>query len=445
MTTTTERVLPAPTAVRWIVETLESAGFETWAVGGAVRDELLGALATDWDFATRARPGDVRRLFRRTVPVGLAHGTVGVLANDGTLYEVTTFRQDVETDGRHAVVRFADRVVDDLARRDFTINAVAWHPLRGVLYDPFDGAGDLRDGVLRAVGEPAERFAEDHLRILRGIRFAGRFHLDVEPATWRAMRDGAGQLAKLSVERVREEVVKVLGQDPTPSRALRLYRESGALAVLLPELAALDDDGWSRTLAEVESAPMHRPWLRVAALLTHLGSAPPVEGDPEAVEGLPAADAEAARRGARAAALLTRLRASNAQVDLVARLVAAGPTPPSPNADPAGLRRWLARFGAALLPDLARLWIARCRAGSGDNPRSAIRALRRTLAAGPPLAVGDLRLGGRELIAMGLRPGPRFGRLLDALLDWVLEDPARNTPEALQARVGALLEEEERA
>jgi tRNA nucleotidyltransferase (CCA-adding enzyme) len=429
------RRLPAPPAVRWIVRTLEDAGYETWTVGGAVRDELLGAIATDWDFATRARPAEVRRLFRRTVPVGVAHGTVGVLARDGTLYEVTTFRRDVETDGRHARVSFSDRIDDDLARRDFTINAVAWHPLREELYDPFGGGADLERGVLRAVGEPTERFAEDHLRILRGIRFAGRFSLEIEGATWQGLTAAVGSLALLSPERVREELLKVLSQDPAPARALDLYRRAGVLPVVLHELGGLPEREWRATLAEVEAVPSHRTWLRVVALLAHLGRVPAADDDPPAVDGLPAADPESARGAARAAALLSRLRASNAQVDRTARLVAGGPLPPPSEAPDADLRRWLATSGPSLLSDRARLWIARCRAGTGPDPLAVLRRLRRIVCDGTPLAVGDLALTGRDLIGLGLEPGPRFGEILDALLAWVLEDPARNTRERLEARV----------
>ncbi|MBW3572347.1 MAG: CCA tRNA nucleotidyltransferase, partial [Gemmatimonadetes bacterium] len=209
--------LHPPPEVPSIARTLRDAGFDTWAVGGAVRDALAGGRPGDWDLTTAARPGDVRRLFRRTVPVGIAHGTVGVLGRDGHLYEVTTFRRDVETDGRHARVIFADTVDDDLQRRDFTINAVAWHPLTHELRDPHGGVPDLREGILRTVGDPAERFREDRLRVLRALRFAGRFGLRIDGATWGAAREAAPELVHLSAERVREELLKVLRQVDPPS------------------------------------------------------------------------------------------------------------------------------------------------------------------------------------------------------------------------------------
>ena len=193
-----------PDQVLWIWRTLEEAGFETWIVGGAIRDILLGRPADDWDFATRARPKQIMAAFARTVPIGVDHGTVGVLAPDGTLYEVTTFRRDVETFGRRAVVEFAETIEEDLARRDFTLNALAWHPDRAGLLDPWSGVTDLDEQILRTVGDPTERFAEDLLRVLRGLRFAGQFGLTIEGETWRALLSAVSHLSQLSPERIQE-------------------------------------------------------------------------------------------------------------------------------------------------------------------------------------------------------------------------------------------------
>lgn len=433
------RRLDAPDEVRWIVRTLEDAGFETWAVGGAVRDELRGVHSTDWDFATRARPGDVRRLFRRTVPLGIQHGTVGVLDREGVLHEVTTFRKDVETDGRHAVVAFADRIEDDLARRDFTINALAWHPLRHELLDPFDGRGDLAAGLLRTVGTPADRFAEDYLRVLRALRFAGRFDLRIDGDTWAALVDAVPHLTVLSPERIREELVKVLGGSAPPSRSLTLYRASGATAVMAPELHALDDAAWGRTLAEVDELDPERPWLRMAALLARVGDPPdgPDDPDPAQVAGLRPVDATAARATVRAAALLSRLRVSNRQLDDVTGWIAQGLEPPDAG-EGAARRRWLARVGPARLDGYAALWRARHRVDPArvPDPAPVIAALRAEVAAGAPLEVGDLAVSGRDLIALGHRPGPHFGPILDEVLETVLDDPRRNTRDALLPLLG---------
>ena len=185
-------VVPAiPDEVREIAQTLEGAGFEAWCVGGALRDALLGHPHSDYDFATSATPAQVMALFRRTAPVGEKYGTVGVLDRHRVLHEVTTFRRDVTTDGRHAVVAYGVSLDEDLARRDFTINAIAYHPLREEWRDPFGGRDDLARGLIRAVGEPSERFREDYLRILRGVRFAARLGFTVEPATWEAAASAA--------------------------------------------------------------------------------------------------------------------------------------------------------------------------------------------------------------------------------------------------------------
>ena len=401
----------APPAVRWVVRTLEEAGHETWTVGGAVRDAILGHPSGDWDFTTRARPAQVRRVFRRTVPIGIEHGTVGVLARDGTLYEVTTFRKDVRTDGRHAVVEFADHVEDDLARRDFTINAIAWHPLRDELLDPYGGVDDLDRAVLRTVGEPERRFEEDYLRILRALRFASRFGLDVDDATWTALCGAVHHLPSLSAERIREELLKVLDADERPSTALGLYVASGALAVLYPELdARTAAPDWPVTLASVDHLPRGRPLLRLTALLHGLA------------------------RG-QAAQLLVRLRLSNAQADAVAQRVEGGdmPGPEVPDAD---VRRWLSRLGPAHVPAVARVSLARARVAPDGAPEAVVRAWRRVrgvLADRPPLTVGDLAFDGGDLIRMGLRPGPAFKGILSRLLAFVLEDPLRNHPDVLRA------------
>ncbi len=447
--------LRPPGAVRWICRELEEAGYETWAVGGAVRDALAGRPSGDWDLATAAPPKRVRRIFRRTVPIGIDHGTVGVIAGDGVMYEVTTFRRDVETTGRHAVVAFADTLDDDLARRDFTINAVAWHPLRKVLHDPYDGAADLEKGILRTVGRPEERFAEDYLRVLRALRFAGTFRLEMEGDTWRALVGAVARLDVLSPERVREEMEKILtGREP-PSAALALYAASGALAHRYPELdrqvgwaqEGREGDLWSHALRTVDLLAPHRPALRWAALLA--GAGEPDEGEPTAAGGDTPPVPSPGRRGLlRAAALLERLRSSNARIQQVAGLVEFVRRPPGAEAPDADLRRWLSEVGRERLPDLIRVWIAELRSdelvghrGEGawdrDKLEHLVRRLRATARAPVALTTDELAFSGRDLIRMGYRPGPRFGELLRWLLDRVLDDPTLNDRETLAAEAEA--------
>ncbi|WP_420128871.1 CCA tRNA nucleotidyltransferase [Longimicrobium sp.] len=425
--------LHPPRDVLFIAQTLRDAGFDTWTVGGAVRDALAGGQPGDWDLTTAARPRDVQRLFRRTVPVGIAHGTVGVLGKDGRLYEVTTFRRDVETDGRHARVIFADRVDDDLQRRDFTINAVAWHPVTHELRDPHGGLPDLRDGILRTVGDPAERFREDRLRVLRALRFAGRFGLRIHAATWEAARDSAPELVHLSSERVREELLKVLRQVDPPSLSLRLYEGCGALAHLYPELQACvgaadgNADVWTHLLRVVDDVPTHRTALRLAALLHDVGKA----ADPSD---------HASTGGALAHRLMKRLKFSNAEIDRAVHLVAQHSAFPASDAPEPELRRWLRRIGREYVNDLFRLRIADLRARAADDSRLAEtnrlwRRVRGELSRAAPLEIGDLAIGGAELRALGIPPGPLYGEILRDLLERVTENPALNDRETLMGMI----------
>ncbi len=452
--------LDPPDAVRAIARQLEDAGYETWAVGGAVRDRIAGIPAGDWDLATRATPEEVMDLFRRTVPIGVDHGTVGVLQGDA-LYEVTTFRRDVETFGRHAVVEYADSIEEDLSRRDFTINALAWHPLRGELMDPYRGARDLEEGRLRTVDEPGERFAEDYLRVLRALRFASRFELEIEPDTWAALKDAVGHLDGLSAERVREELYKIMAGIRTASRSLELYHRAGVLPVWYPELAAvvqeLPDGGgevWALSLRAVDALPPSRSTLRVAALLHAVG--------------MPAARTKDLRGGWRytghevlggkkAEDVMRRLKASNADIDRVSRLVRHQPELFPPDSPDPVVRRWLRHVGTDLVYDLFRLRFALWRAArpgaavdaaavegeaagpggpGGPDPRPADllerwAKVRRVLREDPPLSTDALAIGGHDLMGLGLEPGPVFKEILEELLDRVMEEPSLNAREAL--------------
>jgi tRNA nucleotidyltransferase (CCA-adding enzyme) len=435
--------LSPPVAVLEIAERLHRAGHDVWAVGGAVRDTLLGSRRSDWDLATSARPDEVRRAFRRTVPLGIEHGTVGVLGSDGVMYEVTTFRRDVETFGRHAVVEFAHTIDEDLARRDFTFNAIAWHPIHDELRDPFNGLDDLRQGVLRAVGDPAERFAEDYLRVLRGLRFAGHFVLEPESATWAGLVAATPQLTSLSAERVREELYKVLTKTPHASAALRLYARAGVLEQLYPELHAVasyvvpgqDDDPhelWTRTLRAVDATSPGRLVVRLAALLHATGMPAAATRDLRGGWRFTGHEQFGARRSRE---LMQRLKASNAHTERVTDLVARQSDLFPPDAPDAGVRRWLLHVPPTLVNDLFRLRIAIWRAdatpGGAADLSSRWRHVHRVLAQRPALDTTDLAIGGDDLKLIGMRPGPRYGAVLRELLDRVIEDPALNRRETL--------------
>lgn len=438
-----------PAAVLDIARRLSDAGREAWAVGGVVRDALLGHRGGDWDIATDARPEEVRRLFRKTIPIGIEHGTVGVLAADGVLYEVTTFRRDVETFGRHATVRFADTIEEDLARRDFTINAIAWAPLTNVLFDPFEGRTDLRDGVLRTVGTAADRFAEDYLRVLRALRFAGNFDLRIDDETWAALEGAVDGMDLLSAERIREELLKVLSKQARPSVTLRLYERSRALARLFPELQALvglsspapsgatvAPDLWDRTLAAVDALPASRPLLRLAALLHAAGYPPARTRDLRGGYRYTGHETFGART---AEDLLRRLRCSNAEITLVTSLVARQSDLFPPDAPDAGVRRWLMHVPPELVRDFFRLRIALWRAepvpGGDRDLVERWRHAHHVLMAKPVLSVAGLEIDGAELQRLGIPPGPEYGRILRTLLDRVVEEPALNTRDGLLSLV----------
>lgn len=382
------KAIQVPDEVMDIARALDRAGFEAWCVGGAVRDALLGDPNMDYDIATSARPEDVMRIFPRTVPVGLRFGTVGVFDRKRRLHEVTTFRRDIETDGRHAVVQYGVSLHDDLARRDFTINALAFHPLRHEWQDPFQGEADLERGLVRAVGDPAQRFREDYLRVLRGLRFSARLGFTIEPATWEAMRAASSGLPQLSAERVRDEWFKSLQTARSLTELVRLWRESGVAEAWMPELVA------------PTGVPSIARESRDPVLVTCLLATDPV-------------------------AVLRRLKASNQEIGRAVALRDALPLPERD--DEVTVRRWLSRAGAAAA-DHARLIEWR----TGAPPAWAPAAARIT-ARGDALTRDALAIGGGDLRAAGVEPGPRMGLILDRLLDAVLEDPSRNTRDQLLA------------
>lgn len=418
--------LDPPEGFRAIADRLESAGFEAWGVGGAIRDALLGVERADWDIATDARPDQVQGLFRRTVPLGIEHGTVGVISPDGAMYEVTTFRRDVATDGRHAVVEFADSIDEDLSRRDFTINAVAWRPATGEIRDPHGGREDLDQRILRAVGNPAERFAEDYLRVLRGLRFAGRYSLEIDPATRAELETAVSGLGRLSAERVREELLKGLA-GPGAGEILALYADTGSFETWYPELSSVarEDPRWASTLAAIDAIPPHRSSLRLVRLLLSL----PRDEDPD---------------GTRASELLDRLKFSNAETRRAAHLWREYLPLVSPADSAARIREWLSEVGVEHARDLFRLHIAVARAaGASESERALLHVWRRVheeLVSGAPISLADLAVDGNDLLELGLPSGPLVGLMLEELSAQVIEDPSRNERDTLLAEARELIE-----
>jgi tRNA nucleotidyltransferase (CCA-adding enzyme) len=436
-------VITPPKAVRLIAERLEQAGFETWCVGGAVRDALLGHPHLDWDLATAATPSQVQKVFRRTVPVGIEFGTVGVLDDAGVMHEVTTFRRDVQTDGRHAVVEFGASLDDDLARRDLTINAIAVSPKTGEIRDPFGGQQDLTRRIVRAVGVADERMREDRLRALRAIRFASRLDFAIDPTTWEAITRSAPHLSRLSRERVKQEIEKTMEQVRCPSRAFGLWRSSGALASLVPELMRQDTVAFA--------AADHIP-LRGAARRPDRVDARRIHRVLSLFLGLPAIAVRSA---------LHDLRFSNADVRTMTKLAEhwtalfehmTETLSHDASPDAALVCRWAATTGRTHLGPFLRVAEARWAAmrAAGEPAPSAERAAsvyRRAIRIGyrDPIELADLQVDGEDLQREGIARGPALGKILRALLDWVVDDPSRNTRDALTLRAAQLAREIERA
>ena len=431
--------LPEPT--RHVLSVLAQSGHEAVLVGGCLRDLLLGERPGDWDVATSAAPDRVAALF----PGSVWENRFGTVLLPGTPpIQITTYRTEsgYEDHRRPDEVVFHGSLREDLARRDFTINAIAWLPddagaQRGSLVDPFNGLPDLREGLVRAVGRPADRFAEDALRVLRGIRFALRLSFGTEAATEAALVEAVPSTAALSGERVRDELIRLLDDARiTPSVALTRWEAVGLLAVLLPELAALrglgqakprGGDALDHSLWTADALPHTRPVLRIAGLVHDIGKAVTAGGghfiDHEV------AGAEMAER------MLRRLRLGSADIATVTHLVRHHMFGYAPSWTDAAVRRFIRRIGEPALSDLFALREADNAASGVDEPASAgLDELRARIAAerASPLAQRQLAVNGDDLQAeLGLRPGPRIGAILDSLLEAVIDDPSRNERETL--------------
>lgn len=392
-----------------LLDRLHGAGYAAYVVGGCVRDSLLGLAPHDWDLCTSATPEQVIALFgeKNCIPTGLQHGTVTIKAG-GKLYETTTFRTEgTYSDGRHPdEVRFVPDVREDLARRDFTINAMACSAEEGLI-DPFGGQADLRDGIVRAVGEAHQRFTEDALRILRLYRFAARFGFAIDAATGEAAHQLCPHLDCVSVERITEEITRLLAA-PKPGAWL----EPAVMAVALPELAALwaDAAALKSARARLDALPAgaERVHLRLAALLLPLGE-----------------------KGSRSA--LRRLRCSNALTDSVALLVRESALLPEDRPGlPLQARRLLGRLTCAQLEDLC-VFCAALR----PEQAGALAALQAEAASlvegGACCRVSDLAVNGRDLMAAGIPAGPGLRRALEELLEQVITGKVPNEREALLA------------
>lgn len=404
-----------------LINILESAGYEAYAVGGCVRDSLLGDRPEDWDIATDAEPETVKSIFHRTYDTGIEHGTVTVLLMGGR-YEVTTYRVDGDyRDGRHPDrVYFTRRLEDDLARRDFTINAMAYNDETG-LVDLYGGQRDLEAGVIRCVGDPQERFGEDALRILRAVRFSAKLGFAIEDETLAALRSLAPTLAKISEERIAAEFIKlVTSKHPD---YIRVAYECGVTAVIFPEWDALMRE--ERDIAERRVTRV-RPdrSLRLAALLCDI--VPVMER-----VGKNTSPEEVAR------GFMRRLKLDNDTINRTCALIRFCRFRLLYNPDSRAARELMRVAGAELVPDLLEL-----RGAMEPAKSEAVRLMRAqcdgVIDRGEAVYVGQLAINGTDLINLGIKPGPAIGLMLESLLDEAIENPAVNTREKLLQLASAL-------
>lgn len=445
-----------PPDVAFIVRRLREKGKRGWIVGGCVRDVLKGSEPKDWDVATDARPEEVKRMFGRVIDTGIAHGTVTVMVEHRP-YEVTTLRgEGAYSDGRRPdKVEFVEDIVADLARRDFTFNAIAIDPIDGHLIDPFGGEKDLERGVLRAVGDPAERFAEDGLRILRAARFSATLGATIDPATERAMGapSSLATFRKVSAERVRDEWVKSMAAKK-PSVAFDAMLRCGVLGITCPELLESVGceqnrhhafDVWGHAMACLDASEPNVV-LRFSALLHDVGK-PRSRAMSDKTKDYTFHNHESI--GAKMAdPILQRLKFSNEERTKIVSLVRHHLICYSSDWTDAAVRRWLRRVGTDLAPMLYLLGRADVR-GKGrpvDDELADIDELEqragKLIAEGTALSTRDLQVKGNDLMAeLGLPPGPKIGKILERLLEIVTDSPTLNERSSLIEEARKLLEE----
>lgn len=421
---------------------LQQHGFKAYLVGGAVRDLVRGVPAKDWDIATDARPEAVLRLFRRVIPTGIKHGTV-TIHHKGLEIETTTFRIESDySDGRHPdTVQYVPTIEEDLSRRDFTMNAMAYQLPRGPLVDPFNGQEDIRRNIIRCVGDPLKRFTEDGLRPLRALRFAAQLEFHVEEATLAAIPRALSVTAGVAKERIREELDRILASRQ-PSIAFQLMEQTGLLELLLPELSrcrGVEQRGFHRfdvldhSLLACDVAPRQKPVVRMAALLHDIGKPLVRQKSSEGTWTFYQHERESARL---ARELLTRLRYPNTFIEAVCHLISHHMFYYESSWTDAAVRRLLARVGVEAMEDMLDLRRADAWATTGIEPppdynRELQERIEAILRENSALSLKDLAINGEDLAALGIPRGPIMGRILTELLQTVLDDPQENTRERL--------------
>jgi putative nucleotidyltransferase with HDIG domain len=415
-----------------------------YLVGGAVRDIIRNKKASDWDLATDAESGEVCTLFRRVIKTGIKHGTVTILYKEYAL-EVTTFRTEAAySDGRHPdAVQFAATIEEDLSRRDFTMNALAAELPSGLIIDPFNGVSDIQNRIIRCVGNAAERFNEDGLRPLRALRFASTLGFSLDSEIIKAIPAALPVTAKVSPERVRDELEKIIASDK-PSTALAIMRETGLLQLLIPELAACAGveqkgyhhfDVWTHSMLACDYAAKINAseTVRLAALFHDIGKPAAAKLDEHGIWTFYNHEKISVQLTRE---LMFRLRFPNAIIDRVAHLIGEHMFHYEDVWNDAAVRRFVVRAGEENLRELFDLRRADSFGMRAVEPPPDLLLafqlrIETVLAKGRALSIKNLAVNGTDLMAAGISGGPRMGIILRQLLEAVLEDPALNTRESL--------------
>lgn len=434
-------------------------GFQCFLVGGSVRDSIMGFTPNEYDIATNAKPEDVQRIFKYTIPTGIKHGTILVILDDMHV-EITTFRSDGNySDGRHPdKVEYTASIEDDLPRRDLTINAMAYNVLDGTLIDMFDGMKDIKNKIIRSVGNPYERFTEDGLRIMRAIRFATKLNFNIEKETFEAICHSTGMLTSIAYERIREEFNGILISD-NPFRGIELLRKTGILALIMPEL--MQGFGVSQnkfhkydvyyhilhTIQAVEPLETEELTLLVRlAALFHDIAKPMVQKKVSKQEEPVYYNHEVV--GANVAKkIMKRLKYSNAEIDFVTLLVRQHMFYYQDEWTDGAVRRFMKAVGIENIKPLLKLREAD-RLGSGNRKDKESKAIPKLLARidkiieeENAITVKDLKINGNDLMKeFNLKPGPIVGKILNYLLDLILDEPSLNDKEKLMEKTKLFLE-----
>lgn len=427
-----------PKGVHHIIRTLKKNGYKAYVVGGSIRDMLLNIPVYDWDITTDAPPKKVVSLFKKAIPTGIKYGTVTVVLYDGD-FEVTTFRKDESyTDGRRPdKVKFTKDINEDLSRRDFTINAMAMDPEDGKVIDPFNGQEDIKKKLIRAVGDPLQRFSEDGLRVLRACRFAAKLGFEIEERTFEAISKTLKVFKKVSPERIHDELFKMMSA-AKPSAGFEYMRKSGILKLILPELAACigvsqpenyhAHDVYYHSIYSCDNAPKELPTVRIAALLHDISK--PACKKEETFYNHEIVGMETAKK------IMKRLKFSNDDIKEISNLIRHHMFNYTPEWSDSAVRRFTRNVGTDSIEDLFILRIADVKAMKKDLDYSYLKELKRRIKRiideQNALRVTDLRVNGRDIMKkLKIKEGPVVGEILRFLLEKVLDEPALNSRKKL--------------